>query len=654
MKKYRIHTLLPLLLLSVSTAGQVVDTTRKINSWVLMHNYSRFEDVELDTSLFDLLNIYNPLYRNGIAYEHVGIIGNAAQSLEFFDRPGSRQFLFGANLSPYLATPDRTVFFNTRTPYTEIIYSMIPGVDWGEETIRFLHTQNMDPYTNIGLDFELLSGKELYSNEETRVSKFTLFGSRAKEKYSAFGTLHLNRFNNKENGGIQDPESFLRGDLEENWLYDVNLANAASSFTNLTLFYTQKFMISSKRSFTDTLGVTTDSGKNISFNHQILAERNKRFYKDKFSLTAVPDLYHNYYYFNGSALDSVMQDRVTNTFQIILGDPYVDQISARIYAGHEFSRYGQLSPEEFEVFSHFDTLSSFPLVLDSVFKDTAAGRFDNEYFNELFVGFHISGPPEKVWYWNVDGKYYLAGYYRHNFNASATFARKIFENYQLGLKGNIDNQNASYFQNHYTSSFFKWDNNFKASQLIRGEAFLNDARGKFNATASAGILTNYIYWNENALPEQSGKLIYIFSGRLEKHFSLSGFHSYNQVLLHFSTGDDVLRIPLVAFKTFNYWEQDLFKGALKTQIGIALYITSPYSGNAYMPVTGVFYLQNDAILGGYPFTDVFLGLQIKRTRIIGSFNNGFAGFLNNNYFTAAGYPTKPAYFRIGIAWTFYD
>jgi hypothetical protein len=641
-------------LFPLRTEAQIIDTSRMINTWKLMHNYSRFEDTGLDTSLYGLHLNYNPLIRNGSAYEHLGILGHAAQNIYLFDRPGPSHFLFGASMQPYLANPDRTVFYNTRKPFTEIMYSNMIGVQWNEETVRFLHTQNMDPFTNIGLDFELLSGKELYANQESRVSKFTLFGSRAKQKYSAFGTFHFNRFNNRENGGIKSPESFRSDSLSDKWLYPVRLNNALSGYTRLQLFYTQKLMLSEKRTFTDSLGVKTDSGRNISLNHQLMIERNSRFFEDRAELSQLPDFYDNFYYFHERVKDSATLNDITNTFQLVLGDPYKDKLSARVYAGHEFSRYGQVSPEEFRVFSHFDTTSYEPLVLDSIYRDTAAAVMNTKFFNELFVGFHFAGPPQNDWYWNLDGKYYVAGYFRNNFNLNATFSKAVFNDYRLGLRGNIENRNVSYFHNHYSSAFFKWDNDFRASQLIRGEAFLTRPESGFDAEVTAGVWTNYLYWDENALPAQYNQEAYIISGKISKQFKVSGFTSNNRILFQYTTAEEVLRLPLVALKSSNYWEQVLFKGALKAQIGIDLYITTPYRGSAYMPATGVFYLQNEATLGGFPFADAFLGIRIKRTRIFASYNNGLAGIVSNNYFTAASYPAKPAFFRFGLAWTFYD
>jgi len=118
----------------------------------------------------------------------------------------------------------------------------------------------------------------------------------------------------------------------------------------------------------------------------------------------------------------------------------------------------------------------------------------------------------------------------------------------------------------------------------------------------------------------------------------------------------VLRLPFAALQTSNYWKQALFKGALVADLGFDFYYTTRYKASAYMPATGVFYLQDDHDVGGYPFLDVFLSFRIQRTRIFVSYNNLLhgLGFVGNNYFTTYRYPMKPRHFRFGLVWTFYD
>ncbi len=643
-----------ILVASGTVTAQVIDTTMRINAWKLMHNYSRFEDTEMDTTLFGLHQEFNPLYKYGDYYEQIGILGHAVQNLNFFERPGTTNFLFGSGMYPYLSTPDRTVFYNTRTPYTELIYSNMLGTQANEESVRFMHTQNMDPFSNIGIEFELLSGKEFYFNERSRASRITLFGNRTKDKYSAFGSFHYNSFNNEENGGLEEADSFLQNSLVDKRAYPVNLNYASSGYKNIQLFYTQKFTIDEKIVNTDTLGITTSTGRNLTFNHLIQIERNTRFYEDDVDQTSLPSIYDNFYYLHDEVKDSVVQDKIANTFQLILGDPYTDKLSARIYAGHEFMRYGQMTPDIYPYFTGYDTLSRDPLVMDSIFRDTITGSFENKYFNELFLGFHLAGPPENDWYWNIDGKYYVAGYYRNNFVINATFSRALTDSLRLGLRGGIENRNVSYYHNHYSSSFFQWNNDFQGSQIIKGEAFLTNPGRKFDASITLGMLTNYLYWDENALPVQYNPVMYIVSAVLNKRFTVSGFNSDHKILLQYTTSDDILHLPLASWKTSNYWEQNLFKDVLITQFGFDLYINTPYLGNAYMPATGVFYLQNDQEIGGYPFLDAFFSVRLKRFRLFVSYNNVLSGLVSNNYFTLSDYPIKPRYLRFGLAWTFYD
>lgn len=168
------------------------------------------------------------------------------------------------------------------------------------------------------------------------------------------------------------------------------------------------------------------------------------------------------------------------------------------------------------------------------------------------------------------------------------------------------------------------------------------------------MLTNYQYWDENALPTQYNPVMYIVSGVLNKSFKAGGFNSVNKILIQYTTANDVLHLPLASLKTSNYWENGWFDDVLWSQLGFDLMITTPYLGNSYMPATGVFYLQNDQTIGGYPFLDVFLAMRLKRARFFLSYNNVLSGLISNDYFTLANYPIKPRYLGLGLGWTFYD
>jgi hypothetical protein len=191
---------------------------------------------------------------------------------------------------------------------------------------------------------------------------------------------------------------------------------------------------------------------------------------------------------------------------------------------------------------------------------------------------------------------------------------------------------------------------------IKGEAFVNSAELEMDIRAGATFISNYIYWDQEAVPRLYDSELLILSGFASKHFKLSGWHSDNKVLVQYTTVSEVLRLPLIALNTSNYWKQSLFKGALIADLGFDLYYTTRYKASAYMPATGAFYLQDEEDIGGYPFLNVFLSFRIQRTRMFVSYNNVLsgAGFVGNNFFTTYRQPMKPRHLRLGLVWTFYD
>jgi hypothetical protein len=623
-------------------SGQVIDTTRNINTWMLKHNYTRFEEVLLDTNTHQLQHDYNPAYLQGFSYESVGILGHAINNVDFMRRPDPSVFLFGRAWDPYKKTADRTIFFNTKKPFTRLSYQTIPVKDWKDESVSIMHTQNFSPYTNFGLDFNILSGKSLYNNQSTRVYRAGIFGSHAKNRYSIFGTFYFNDFDANDNAGIANRDSFEMGVKEKWWEYEVNLSSAHSHYRSMSIFTTQKYNLAERKFSTDSLGNTTSSGKTLSISYQLSLGQQFKNYYDEVDLEALSPVYSSYHYLIDVARDSAVEQQVSSVLQLILGDPDYDKISARIYAGHEYRRFGMLSP--------------MTQYIDSLDQDTVVSTFQTKYFHDVSIGFHLAGPTTGVWDWVIDGKYYLLGYNQNNFNLHTTFSRELKGQTNLGIRGSFESVRPHYFTNHYASSFFIWDNDFSSMLRIKGEAFVQSDDMETDFRLGAAYISNYIYWDTLAMPRAYDKDLLLLSGQMSKHFRLSGYNSDTRILIQYSTAGEVLNLPLLAVYSSNYWKQSLFKGALVADLGFDVYFTSKYKASKYMPATGIFHLQDKNDLGMYPFVDVFLVFRIKTTRIFASYNNLLqsVGFAGNNFFTADPYPMKPKHFRLGLVWYFYD
>ena len=613
----------------------------------------------MDTNMHLLQRDYQPAYKQGTSYEYLGVLGHALNHVDFFLRPEPEAFVFGRGWEPYLKTPERATFYNTKTPFTSIAYSGVQLISQREETIEALHTQNFSPFTNFGIEFNILAGQDdrrSINKSDYRTNRVGLFGSHAKNKYSVFGTLYYNDFKVKDNGGLVDLDSFLEGTEADVLDYPRNLSSASSHYRNLSIFLTQKYNLIERQTFTDTLGNVTTTGKTLTVSHQFHIDRHLKDYKDQVFPESLSPIYDHYYYEISAAKDSAVENKFSNVFQLILGDPDYDKISVRAYAGHELRKFGALSPQMTPVFSFADTLSTMPVEVDSVYRDSASMVFDSELFNDVFIGFHIAGPTTGIWDWVVDGTYYLLGYHQNDFQVNATFSRQIVDDLDLGLRGTMELKRPHYFTNHYSSSFFQWENDFPSLYKIKGEAFIKSDLREIDMRAGAAFLSNYIYWDQDALPQLYDNDLLILSGYFSKHLSVSRFNSESRLLVQYSTANEVLRLPLLAIYTSNYWNQALFKRALIFDVGFDLYLTTRYKASAYMPPTGIFYLQDDYDVGGYPFLDLFLAFRVKRTRIFVSYNNVLhgLGFIGNNYFTAYRYPMKPRHLRFGLVWTFYD
>ena len=630
--------------MSAAVSGQVIDTTLDINTWQLKHNFTRFEDVPLDTNLHQIQRDHSPAFKQGFSYEALGNLGHALNHTDFYLRPDADQFLFGRAWDPYRMTPERTLFFNTKAPFTSVSYSTNMFINQApEQNIQALHSQNFSPFTNFGILFNILDGKPFYQNQQTRVNRVGLFGSRAKNRYSIFGTFYYNDFNAKENGGIANMNAFLKDSLENLIDYSTNLSSAQSHYQDLSLFMTQNFKLVERVSHTDSLGNTTTKGKTLSISHQLLIERQKKSYWDSYVDSAeVADVYKNFYYLADPAIDSAQEQHISNVVQLILGDPDFDKISARISAGHDFRRFTWLAPE--------------PLHIDSTGQDTIIGLVHQENYNDVHVGLHLAGPTTGTWDWVVDAKYYLMGYYQNDFQVHATFSRALGGNLSLGLRGSFDQKRAHFFTNRYSSSFLTWENDFPSMLRIKGEAFVSSKDQETDIRFGVTNMTNYIYWDQEALPRLYDQNLMLFSGYFSKHFIASGFNSQNNILVQHTTASEVLKLPLLSLYTSNYWEQSLFDGALIADLGFDLSMTTRYMANAYMPSSSVFHLQDEYTLGAFPFLDVFLAFRVKRTRIFISYNNLLHNlkFTGNNYFTTPLYPQKPGNVRFGLNWLFYD
>ena len=178
-----------------------------------------------------------------------------------------------------------------------------------------------------------------------------------------------------------------------------------------------------------------------------------------------------------------------------------------------------------------------------------------------------------------------------------------------------------------------------------------------SAGGNLNLISNWVYFDKLAQPQQAESSTILGSAYLEKYFQAGPFRSKNMILAQYTPAIEI-PLPLIVASTSTYMHHDLLfpktDGKLEIEYGIDLRYCTSYQGYAYRPSTGAFYLQDQKKMGNYPYLDVFLILRVKRTRIFVKWEHVNAGFTGNNIFPVLNYPVKERFIKYGVYWHFYD
>ena len=209
----------------------------------------------------------------------------------------------------------------------------------------------------------------------------------------------------------------------------------------------------------------------------------------------------------------------------------------------------------------------------------------------------------------------------------------------------------------FSSNNFRWNNNFKKVNMKFARIYFW-GQHNFNVSLSVNNVSNYIYFNSQALPAQlKSWLINIYSAQLTKGFFSKGygFNLNNKILYQYVSGSsNVIRIPPIILESSLYYENKFFKRALTAQVGFDIFYNSAYFANAYMPATGQFYLQNEKKIGNYPYVDFFINGKIKSVRMFLKIEHINAGLSTFTYYMVPHYPLSERAFKFGLSWRFLD
>ena len=279
--------------------------------------------------------------------------------------------------------------------------------------------------------------------------------------------------------------------------------------------------------------------------------------------------------------------------------------------------------------------------------------------NNLYIGGNVRIPAFKDWSFNGSATIFLAGYNIGDYDGRFSISRTV--NDSLGSLRNrvevglmVKAYQPTYLQSRYTSNFFAWDNDFK--KTFANTIFANFTHPKLKLSAQAWVTDTrqYIYYNEQARPQQAAEGVTVFGVQLTKHFVVGKKWYFDEYLTAQYTTSNILPLPNFILRHSMYFKSYVIKKALLLAVGFDVFFNTAYKAPNFMPATGQFYLQNQTRVGNYPYIDFFVNAQIKKARIFFKIEHVTSGLLGQTYLQYPNYPMNDRAFKIGVNWRFFN
>ncbi|WP_027125849.1 putative porin [Gelidibacter mesophilus] len=515
-------------------------------------------------------------------------------------------------------------YFHVPTPLTELFYKT--AFKQGQLLDAFF-TINTSKQFNFSMAYKGLRslGKYQHILSSTGNFRFTSNYVSKNDKYQARAHIVMQDILNQENGGLTDEDvlNFQSGDPEflDRSVFSPNFEDAESNLEGKRFYLDHHYNLLKA---SDSLGNRLSIGQIISFED--------KYYQ--FTQAARSD------FFGEAFLNSNIDDKVT-----------LEEFSNRFFASYNNALLGEF---QFNAdYNNYNYGYDAVTVIDGVrianrLKGTVFG-IGGAYKNQI-GGFHLQG----------EFGLNLSGDFSGNFldlNASYTLTPdfKVFA--RLNSNSKIPNFNMLLNQSDYLS--YNWDNSntFKNVQT-QNLSFKIESDRFATAEVEYTTINNYSYFtkdlNSAVKPIQSENTVNYVKVKASKEFRFGKFALDNTIMYqNVINGEGVLNVPQFITRNTLYFADHLFTKALFLQTGITFNYFTDYNMDAYDPLLGEFYVQNQTTIGNFPRLDFFINAKVRQTRIYikaEHFNSAFTGY---DYFSAPNNPYRDFTIRFGLVWNFF-
>ncbi|VBB46094.1 conserved exported hypothetical protein [uncultured Paludibacter sp.] len=602
------------------------DTSRYFKTWRISELLATPDTIPADTAYLNYQD-HNQIDTFSIANSFNANLGSPLQSKIYFKRPEGSDFIFDDAYSPYIMDLNSATFYDVKFPFTNLTYRTGGSTYRKEDDVRFTFSASPSKKVNFGTNLEYMHTVGEYANQAVNHFAGNIFGRYSGKHYSAYGFAVVNNHKNYESGGFSDLSAIDNSTRRQ--LTDYANITGYSAFKKNQIYYNHSYNIGFNRQ----IKVSEDSTRLeyipiTHFGHMIKYEElRKRYYEP----SVETDFYDTTYVTKkGYTNDTAAIRSLNNAFYINLDEKF-----------NKWMKFGLTGYIENEV-------QQFTYLQDTVLTRTTKSN--------TRVGGVLSKNEGTNFTYQVLGDIYLVGYKLGEFHlegkANGNF--KLWnEIISLSARAAIRNEEPSFFLQHYHSNHFRWDNDFTKTYRTSVGGTFSLPKRKTLLKVDVENVTNVIYFNEKALPQQYKSNIQIISTDLQQDFRFWNFTLENHVVYQLSSNNDVIPLPQLSLFHNFYYLGTWFK-VLKAQLGANMRMHTAYYAPSYMPATGQFYVQKETKIGNYPLMNIYANFHLKQARFYFEYYHINHLFMNGDYFSMPNYPLNPTVFKMGVSWNFYN
>ena len=649
--KRLITLILTLCLCSITMAQKKeVDSTLVTFYPLSLDSISLIKPHYLDTTTFHA-NEFDPIGTHNTLYSTLSNIGLAHKAMRFTNNQSIGFDLSLPAFSHYIKTEKDLKTYLSLLPYSEIRYVMTTGDK--EQHLHFRFGRQVLQGLFLSLDYRVNYSPGTYKNNRSENNYFWINAlyTTKDQRYRANAYWFRNKLEMQENGGILYDGVYTQQHESDNGAILTNLSNATNyikvsgaglqHYFNLLPQYKKENVPLNDTLVTDSLTIKTDSITTRKFtlgriNHTFSYQRNQLFYNEASS--ALPFYAPFDTVFNAKTTDTTIVHAFRNSFTWnSLGyRNYANDIPFYLYAGIDHGFY---------------KIKQYDYLQDSLMNDRSHSQLilHGGVIMNLFGLTTITGHAQLVTLGYQIGDFNLRGEWKQHFGKQENrFGKDLILTFNIDMK----RKSPTWFETRYYSNHFRWDNDFHAATHLT-----MDVHGQYrfiHAGFKNTVINDPIYFNTEARPAQYDGIVnisevYASAAQTLWRFQLEGFLCMNLV-----NNKDIIHLPAFQSRLKVSYAQPIFKKAATLQPSLTVQYFTKYYADAYMPALRTFYLQNEVLVGNYPFIDLAIAINVKQADLYVQYSNMFLLTGNHNSFIAPHYPMRDSKIFIGINWRLFN